>query len=33
MATNRRLDVSEFDFDNIKANLKVFLKAQNEFGD
>ena len=33
MATNRRLDVSEFDFDNIKANLKVFLKAQTDFKD
>ncbi len=29
----RRLDVSEFDFDDIKANLKTFLKNQNEFKD
>ncbi len=35
MATNqnRRLDVTEFDFDDIKANLKTFLKAQNQFKD
>ena len=30
---SRRLDVSEFDFDDIKANLKTFLKNQNEFKD
>jgi len=32
-ATNRRLDVSEFDFDDIKLNLKTFLKAQTTFKD
>jgi len=31
--TNRRLDVSEFDFDDIKLNLKTFLKAQTTFKD
>jgi len=30
---SRRLDVSEFDFDDIKENLKTFLKNQNEFRD
>ena len=34
MATNpKRLRVTEFDFDDVKANLKTFLKAQNEFTD
>ena len=33
MAVNRRLDVTEFDFDDVKANLKTFLKAQTEFKD
>ena len=34
MATNdKRLRVTELDFDNIKANLKTFLKAQTEFKD
>ncbi len=34
MATNdKRLKVTELDFDNIKENLKVFLKAQTEFKD
>jgi len=34
MAINdRRLSVTELDFDDIKTNLKVFLKAQNEFKD
>lgn len=35
MATtnNRRLDVTEFDFDDIKSNLKTFLKAQDSFKD
>jgi len=28
-----QLNVSELDFDNIKANLKTFLKAQTEFSD
>ena len=30
---SKRLKVSELDFDTIKANLKTFLKAQNEFSD
>ena len=30
---SRRLDVSEFDFDDVKSNLKLFLKSQNEFKD
>ena len=34
MATNdKRISVSELDFDNIKENLKTFLKNQNEFTD
>ena len=34
MATNpRRLKVTELDFDDIKTNLKTFLKAQTEFKD
>ena len=34
MATNeKRLRVTELDFDNIKNNLKVFLKAQSQFKD
>jgi hypothetical protein len=34
MAINdRRLSVTELDFDDIKTNLKVFLKAQTEFKD
>jgi len=34
MATNdRRLTVTEFDFDEVKSNLKTFLKAQTEFSD
>ena len=34
MATNnRRIQVSELDFDNIKANLKTFLEGQTEFQD
>ena len=33
MADNRRLDISEFDFDEVKSNLKLFLKGQNEFKD
>ena len=34
MATNdKRLIVSEFDFDDIKTNLKTFLSAQTEFTD
>ena len=30
---NRRLKVTELDFDNIKDNLKIFLKNQNQFKD
>ena len=30
---NKKLQVTELDFDNIKANLKTFLKAQTEFKD
>jgi len=34
MATNnKRLEVTEFDFDDVKDNLKIFLRAQNEFTD
>ena len=34
MAVNdRRLEVTEFDFDEVKENLKLFLKSQNEFTD
>ena len=34
MATNdKRLRVTEFDFDDVKTNLKTFLKAQTEFKD
>ena len=34
MATNeKRLRVTEFDFDDIKSNLKTYLKAQTEFKD
>tara|TARA_Y100000310_G_scaffold310839_1_gene356510 strand:+ start:12387 stop:14312 length:1926 start_codon:yes stop_codon:yes gene_type:complete len=34
MATNpKKLNVTEFDFDTIKANLKIFLKNQTEFTD
>ena len=34
MAINeRRLNISELDFDDIKENLKVFLKGQTEFKD
>ena len=29
----RRLDIAEFDFDDVKTNLKTFLKAQTEFSD
>ena len=32
MAVNdTRLTVTEFDFDDVKNNLKVFLKGQSEF--
>ena len=30
---NKRISVSELDFDNIKANLKEYLKGQSEFSD
>jgi len=34
MATNnKRLEVTEFDFDDVKDNLKTFLRAQTEFTD
>ena len=34
MATNdKRLEVTEFDFDDVKDNLKIFLKSQTEFTD
>ena len=34
MAINEsRLNVTEFDFDEVKSNLKLFLKAQTEFKD
>ena len=33
MATSNKLDVSDLDFDTIKANLKVFLQNQAEFSD
>ena len=34
MAVNdKRLTVTEFDFDDVKSNLKTFLKAQTEFTD
>jgi hypothetical protein len=33
MANLKRLDVTEFDFDDIKDNLKTFLRGQTEFTD
>ena len=34
MAVNdKRLQVTEFDFDEVKENLKIFLKVQDEFTD
>jgi hypothetical protein len=33
MATNRNLQVTELDFDDIKNNLKTYLKGQSEFSD
>ena len=34
MAVNeKRLRITEFDFDDIKDNLKTFLKGQTEFKD
>jgi len=32
-ANDTRLRVTEFDFDEVKTNLKIFLKAQTEFSD
>ena len=32
-ANDTRLRVAEFDFDEVKENLKIFLKAQTEFTD
>ena len=33
MANLKRLDVTEFDFDEVKGNLKTFLRGQTEFTD
>jgi len=33
MATTKKLQVTELDFDNIKNNFKTFLKGQSEFSD
>lgn len=33
MATNNKTNISELDFDNIKSNLKEYLKGQTEFSD
>ena len=33
MANNRRVDITEFDFDDVKTNPKTFLKAQTDFKD
>ena len=33
MADLKRLDVTEFDFDEVKDNLKTFLRGQSEFTD
>lgn len=33
MASNKKINVTELDFDNIKSNLKNFLKGQSEFQD
>lgn len=33
MATNKRIQVSDLDFDNIKSNLKTFLQGQSQFSD
>ena len=32
-ATRKRLSVTEFDFDEVKDNLKVFMRNQTEFKD
>ena len=31
--TDKRLDVSDLDFDDIKTNLKTFMRNQSEFTD
>ena len=31
--TDKRLNVTELDFDNIKSNLKTFMRNQDEFTD
>lgn len=33
MAANKKINITELDFDAIKANLKTFLKGQSEFSD
>ena len=33
MAANKKINIAELDFDNIKSNLKEFLKGQTEFQD
>ena len=33
MATDKRIDVTPLDFDDIKDNLKTFLKQQDQFTD
>ena len=33
MVNTTKLQVTEFDFDEVKANLKTFLKNQTEFTD
>jgi len=33
MANNKKINVTELDFDNIKANIKEYLKGQSEFQD
>ena len=33
MAANKKINITELDFDAIKANLKEFLKGQSEFQD
>lgn len=33
MAANKKIQIADLDFDNIKANLKEFLKGQTEFQD
>ena len=33
MATNKKLEVTDLDFDDIKTNLKKFLRQQDQFAD